>query len=186
MHTWTNVNRILSTYRKIQKNTRQAACACKTLVTRCMAYLCRISLATLNACDVLLDVYRRISRINKFIQPTFKGKANARLFLYFRFSISKSFVKMSNNHTGISDGLEEGSVSYLSHVVHYSTLTKQVQGEERGRGLGKRNYYDWFWRLHGHYTASSIMFLPLLFGILWLNKQFPSKFWRQLIVPWSL
>ena len=107
-----------------------------------MAYLCRISLATLNACDVLLDVYRRISRINKFIQPTFKGKANARLFLYFRFSISKSFVKMSNNHTGISDGLEEGSVSYLSHVAHYSTLTKQVEGEERGRGLGKRNCCD--------------------------------------------
>ena len=83
----------------------------------------------------------QISRINKFIQPTFKDKANARLFLYFRVSISKSFVKMSNNHTGISDGLGL-SVSYLSDLVHYSTLTKQVEGEERGRGLGKRNCCD--------------------------------------------
>ena len=78
------------------------------------------SLATLNACGVLLDIHRQISGINKFIQPTFKGKANARLFLYFRVSISESFVKMSNNHTGISDGLGEGSVSYLCDVVHYS------------------------------------------------------------------
>ena len=93
---------------------------CKTLVTHCMTYLCRISLATLNVCDVLLDIHRQISRINKFIQPTFKGKANTRLFLYFRVSISESFVKMSNNHIGISDGLEEGSVSYLCDVVHYS------------------------------------------------------------------
>ena len=38
--------------------------------------------------------------------------------------------------------LEEGSESYLSDVVHYSTLTKQVEGEERGRGLGKRNCCD--------------------------------------------
>ena len=63
---------------------------------------------------------KSVALVNFINKLTLKVNTNSRLLLYLQVSVSKSFVKMSDNHSGISDGLEEGSMSYLSDAVHYS------------------------------------------------------------------
>ena len=42
---------------------------------------------------------KSVAQINLFNKLTLKDNANSRLFLYLRVSVSKSFVKISDNQT---------------------------------------------------------------------------------------
>ena len=130
-----------------------------------------ISVQNFFACDVMLDVYRQIKsvpQINLFNKLTLKDNANSRLFLYLRVSVSKSFVKMSDNQT-VSQKVSKRAVWVtlamrsiiarntrnwcIGSAVNTVSSWQNTSKARTGKRSEERNCCNCIWRLHDNYIA---------------------------------